>query len=119
MSTSKKDILENLDEIIENLNNFLKFYENEKRNFQNEFTLEGNNIYFYNETLKDIKNSDRLDMKFIESSSDYLEWIKATKISNLTSNQSKFAKMLLSNRNIIQIGSFNEIYKSIMKYIKS
>jgi len=59
-------------------------------------------------------------MKDKKSDEIYSNWVKESGIKDLTGNQSKFVKMIISNRKIIcEIGSFNKVFVSIYKYLKN
>lgn len=117
---NKDEITKNLDNIILNLENFLNFYKNEKSKFEkNEINLSNEQLFFYNETLLDTLNTDRLDVKLHNFTIDYLKWSSKKECINMTNNQSKFAKLLLYNRNLMQIGNFDKIYESIKNFVKN
>lgn len=111
------DINGDLDKIIEGLEDLLKFYKQEKLSVSK---IESEaDLYFYHELLKDYIDCDRNDLKNHQFNKEYLDWCMNSGLKPFTNNQSKFAKLLLYNRKIIQVGMFDGTFYSVMKYLRN
>jgi predicted TPR repeat methyltransferase len=55
-------------------------------------------------------------------SKEYLEWVKQSKLSQLTNTQHNFAEWLLEEKNakmLMKIGNLDEIFISVRKHLKN